>query len=46
MDGHFGYNQVSIDPKEYHKMAFTTPWYTFNYILMAFGLCNALHFNL
>jgi hypothetical protein len=41
MDGYSGYNQVSIAPKDYHKTGFTTPWGTFIYVVMPFGLCNA-----
>ncbi len=33
---------MSITPKDYHKTIFTTPWSTFVYIVMPFGLCNAL----
>lgn len=41
MDGYSGYNQISIHPEDYHKTAFTTPWGTFIYVVMPFGLCNA-----
>ena len=41
LDGYSGYNQVSIHPDDYHKTAFTTPWGTFIYVVMPFGLCNA-----
>ena len=41
MDGYSGYNQISIHPDDYHKTAFTTPWGTFIYVVMPFGLCNA-----
>ena len=41
MDGYSGYNQVSIDPADWHKTAFTTSWGTFAYRVMPFGLCNA-----
>ena len=41
MDGYSGYNQISIHPGDYHKTAFTTPWGTFIYLVMPFGLCNA-----
>jgi hypothetical protein len=36
-----GYNQVSIAPEDWHKTAFTSPWGTFVYVVMPFGLCNA-----
>jgi hypothetical protein len=41
MDGYSGYNQVSIAPKDWHKTTFTSPWGTFIYVVMPFGLCNA-----
>ncbi len=41
MDGYSGYNQVSIAPEDRHKTAFTTPWGTFIFLVMPFGLCNA-----
>ena len=41
MDGYSGYNQVSIASEDRHKTAFTTPWGTFIFLVMPFGLCNA-----
>ena len=41
MDGYSGYNQISIALNDQHKTAFTTPWGTFIYLVMPFGLCNA-----
>jgi hypothetical protein len=41
MDGYSGCNQVSITPEDWHKTAFTSPWGTFVYVVMPFGLCNA-----
>lgn len=41
MDGYSGYNQVSIAVEDRHKTAFTTPWGTFVWHVMPFGLCNA-----
>jgi hypothetical protein len=41
MDGYSGYNQVSIAPEDWHKTTFTSPWGTFIYFVMPFGLCNA-----
>ena len=41
MDGYSGYNQISIAPEDHHKTAFITPWGTFIYVVMPFGLCNA-----
>jgi hypothetical protein len=39
--GFFGYNQISILPKDGEKTTFTTPWGTFMYAKIAFGLMNA-----
>ncbi|BFI32702.1 hypothetical protein MPTK2_3g07970 [Marchantia polymorpha subsp. ruderalis] len=41
MDGYSGYNQISIARQDVHKTAFTTPWGTFVWVVMPFGLCNA-----
>ena len=41
MDGFFGYNQVAVLPEDQKKTAFTTPWGTFMYARMPFGLINA-----
>ena len=41
MDGFSGYNQIRIAKEDQHKMAFTTPWGTFCYKVMSFGLKNA-----
>ena len=41
MDGFSGYNQVAVLPKDQKKIAFTTPWDTFMYARMPFGLINA-----
>ena len=40
LDGFFGYNQVSIHPDDQEKTAFTTPWGTFMYAKIPFGLMN------
>lgn len=40
MDGYSGYNQISIVPEDWSKIAFITPWGTFIYVVMPFGLCN------
>lgn len=40
MDGFFGYNQIRITPKDQHKTTFTTPWGTFCYNVMTFGVKN------
>lgn len=39
VDGFFGYNQM--DPEHMTKTAFTTPWGTFCYTVMPFGLKKA-----
>jgi hypothetical protein len=41
MDGFSGYNQIQIHPADQYKTAFTTPWGTFAYRVMPFGLKNA-----
>ncbi len=41
MDGYSCHNQISIALEDYHKTAFITPWGTFIYMVMPFGLCNA-----
>jgi hypothetical protein len=41
MDGFSGYNQIQIHPADQYKTAFITPWGTFAYCVMPFGLKNA-----
>jgi hypothetical protein len=41
MDGLSGYNQIQIHPVDQYKTTFTTPWGTFAYRVMPFGLKNA-----
>ncbi|MDF3675428.1 reverse transcriptase family protein, partial [Enterobacter hormaechei] len=41
MDGFSGYNQIKIAEEDQHKTTFTTPWGTFCYNMMPFGLKNA-----
>jgi hypothetical protein len=41
IDGFSGYNQISAMPEGREKMTFTTPWGTFMYAKMPFGLMNA-----
>ena len=41
LDGFSGYNQISIDPKDQHKIAFALEQGTSTYKLMPFGLTNA-----
>jgi hypothetical protein len=41
MDGFSGYNQIQIHLADQYKTAFTTPWGTFAYRVMPFGLKNA-----
>ena len=40
-DGYSGYHQVRIHRDDVLKTTFTTPWGTFAYLRMPFGLCNA-----
>ena len=41
LDGFSGYNQVLVHPNDQEKTTFTTPWGTFMYSKMPFGLMNA-----
>jgi hypothetical protein len=40
LDGFSRYNQVMVHPDHQEKIAFTTPWGTFMYSKMPFGLMN------
>jgi hypothetical protein len=40
IDGFYGYHQISVLPEDREKMTFTTPWGTFMYAKMPFGLMN------
>jgi hypothetical protein len=40
IDGFLGYNQILVLHEEKEKMAFTTPWGTFMYGKIPFGLMN------
>ena len=41
MDGFSGYNQIKMAPEDMEKTIFITPWGTFCYRVMPFGLKNA-----
>jgi len=41
LDGYSGYNQILVHEDDRDKIAFTTPWGTFHYAKMPFGLKNA-----
>ena len=41
LDGFSGYNQVRLRAEDRHKTTFSTPWGTFEYLRMPFGLSNA-----
>jgi len=41
LDGYSGYNQITVDPQDQEKTAFTCPFGVFTYRKMPFGLCNA-----
>jgi len=41
LDGFGGYNQIKIAPQDQDKTTFNTPWGTFAYRFLPFGLCNA-----
>ena len=38
LDGFSGFNQILVHPDDQDKTAFTTPWGTFKYVKMPFGL--------
>ena len=40
MDGFSGYNQIKVLPEDQEKTSFTTPWGTFMYSKIPFGLMN------
>jgi hypothetical protein len=40
IDGFSGYNQISVHPDDREKTAFTTPWGTFMYAKIPFGIMN------
>ena len=40
LDGFSGYNQILIQLEDQAKTAFTTPWGTFMYLKIPFGLMN------
>jgi hypothetical protein len=40
MDGFSGYNQIQIHPTDQYKTTFITPWGTFSYRVMPFGIKN------
>ena len=37
-DGFSGYNQVLVNKEDQHKTTFTTPWGTYKFLRMPFGL--------
>eukprot|EP00253_Pinus_taeda_P002880 PITA_02880 len=41
LDGFSRFNQILVHPDDQDKTAFTTPWGTFKYVKMPFGLKNA-----
>ena len=40
LDGFSGYNRIVVHPGDQEKTTFTTPWGTFMYAKMSFGLMN------
>jgi hypothetical protein len=40
LDGFSGYNQVLVKKDDHLKTTFTTPWGTYKYLQMPFGLTN------
>ena len=41
MDGFLGYNQIKMAPEDMEKNSFITPWGTYWYKVVPFGLKNA-----
>jgi hypothetical protein len=41
IDGFSGYNQIAMNEQDREKTTFTTPWGTFMYDKIPFGLMNA-----
>ena len=41
IDGFSGYNQIKMAPKDMENTSFITPWGTYYYKVMLFGLKNA-----
>ena len=41
IDSFSGYNQIAVHQDDKEKMTFTTPWDTFMYYKIPFGLMNA-----
>ena len=41
VDGFVGYNKIKMHPEHQEKTAFITPWGTYCYTIMPFGLKNA-----
>ena len=41
MDGYAGYNQILMAEEDMEKTTFITPWGTYCYTVMSFGLKNA-----
>jgi hypothetical protein len=40
LDGFLGYNQVLMEEEDRSKTTFITPWGTYAYVRMSFGLKN------
>lgn len=40
LDEYLGYNQITVNPEDHEKMAFTCPFGVSAYRRMSFGLCN------
>ena len=41
LDGFSSYNQIVVHPEDQEKTAFTTPWGTFMYSKIPFGMMNS-----
>ena len=40
LDGFSSYNQVLVNKEDQHKTTFTTPWGTYKFLRIPFGLLN------
>ena len=40
LDGFSGYNQVLVNKEDQHKTTFTTPWGTYKFLRIPFGILN------
>ena len=46
VDAHGAFHSISVRPTDQAKTSFSTPWGTYQFAKMGFGLCNAPRFTL